>query len=169
MNRAQHVDPWIMGTLKRIQPVTITCRSDGQLRLQAVQMTERIRVQPASQREQSESNVSSGVKRDARAAEHLDEDDQGGKFQLVEGLTMVDAEEIPCEFSVEDDFEVDESAEGVEEETVEAILAGKKRESLTRWKRSESSMCAKNCRKTRRSSQRDGKAFQKVRNGVAGS
>ena len=70
-------------------------------------------MQPASQPEQSKSNVSSGVKRDARAAELLDEDEQGGKFQQVEGLTTVDAEEIPREFSVEDDFEIDETDEGV--------------------------------------------------------
>ena len=61
-------------------------------------------MQAASQREESESNVSSGVTRDARAAELLDEDEQGGKFQQVEELTTVDAEEIPCEFAVEDDL-----------------------------------------------------------------
>ena len=85
-------------------------------------------MQPASQPEQSESNVSSGVKRDARAAELPGEDEQGGKFQQVEGLTTVDAGEIPCEFSVEDDFVIDETAEGVDEEIVTAILAGKKKE-----------------------------------------
>ena len=85
-------------------------------------------VQPASQLEQLDSNESSGVKRDARAAELPDEDEQGGKFQQVEGLTTVDAEEIPCESSVEDDFEVDETAGGVDEEMVKAVLAGKKKE-----------------------------------------
>ena len=35
--------------------------------------------------------MSSGVKRDACAAEVLDDDEQGGKFQQVEGLTTVDA------------------------------------------------------------------------------
>ena len=84
-------------------------------------------VQPASQPEQPESNVSSGVKCDARAA-LPDEDEQGGKFQQAEGLTTVDAEEIPCEFSVEDDFEVDETAEGVDDDIVKASLAGKKKE-----------------------------------------
>ena len=49
-------------------------------------------------------NVSSGVKRDAGAAELPDEDEQGGKFQQVEGLTTVDAEEIPCEFSMDDEL-----------------------------------------------------------------
>ena len=63
-----------------------------------------------------------------QVAELLDGDEQGGKFQQVEGLTTVDAEEIPCEFPVEDDFEVDETAEGVDEEIVKAILAGKKEE-----------------------------------------
>ena len=83
-------------------------------------------MEPASQLEPSESNASSGVKRDACAAELLDEDEQGGKFQQVEA---VDAEEIPCEFSVEDDFEVDKTAEGgVDEEIVKAILVGKKKE-----------------------------------------
>ena len=43
---------------------------------------------------QPEESVSSGVKRDARAAELPDEDEQGGKFQQVEGLTAVDAEEL---------------------------------------------------------------------------
>ena len=85
-------------------------------------------VRPASQSEQSESNVSSGVKRDARAAELLDEDEQGSKFQQVEGLTTVDAEEILCEVSVGDDFEVDEAAEGVDEEQVMAIMVGEKKE-----------------------------------------
>ena len=55
--------------------------------------------------------VSSGVKRDARTAELPDEDEQGGKFLTVEELTTVDAEEIPCEFSVEDDFVMDENTE----------------------------------------------------------
>ena len=72
--------------------------------------------------------MSSGGKRDARAAELPDEDEQGGKFQQVEGLTTVDAEQIPCDFSAEDDFEVDETAEGVDEAIVKAILAGKKKE-----------------------------------------
>ena len=69
--------------------------------------------------------VSSGVKRDARAAELLDEGQLVGKFQQVEGLTTVDAEEIPCEFSVEDDFMIGENTEGVDEEIVKAIVAGK--------------------------------------------
>ena len=73
-------------------------------------------------------SASSSVKRDARAAELPDEDEQGGKFQQVEGLTTVDAEEIPCEFSAEDDFLIDEKAEGVDEEIVKAIVAGKKKE-----------------------------------------
>ena len=72
--------------------------------------------------------MSSGVKRDARTAELPDEDEQGGKFQQVEGLTTVDAEEIPCESSVEDDFMMDENTEGVNEEIVKAIVAGKKKE-----------------------------------------
>ena len=42
------------------------------------------------------------------------------------GFTTVDAE-VPCEFSVED-VEVDETTEGVDKETVKAILAGKKKE-----------------------------------------
>ena len=69
--------------------------------------------------------VSSGVKRDARAAELPDEDERGGNFQQVEGLTTVDAEEIPCEFSVEDDFMIHENTEGVNEEIVKAFVAGK--------------------------------------------
>ena len=85
-------------------------------------------VQPASQPEQSESNVNFAVKRDARAAELPDEDEQGGKFQQVEGLTTVDAGEIPCDFSVEDDFEIDETAEGVDGKIDKVILAGKKKE-----------------------------------------
>ena len=44
-----------------------------------------------------------------------------------------------------------------------------RRKSSSRWKHSESSMCAKNCRKMRRSSQRDGIQFQKVTSGDAGS
>ena len=82
----------------------------------AAQMTERIRatngvMQPASQPEQSKSNMSSGVKRYARAAELPDEDEQGGKFQQVEGLATVDAEIVPGESLVEDDFVVVETAE----------------------------------------------------------
>ena len=72
--------------------------------------------------------VTSGVKRDTRTAELLDEDEQGGEFQQVERLTTVDAEETQCEFSVEDDFMIDENTEGVIEEIVEAIVAGKKTE-----------------------------------------
>ena len=109
-----------MGALMRVQPVTVSRRSDRRLRLRAVQMTERIKVTNRVCNQ-------SGVKRDARAAELPDEDEQGGTFQQVEGLTTVDAEQISCEFSVEDDFEVDETAEGVDEEIVKAILAGKKR------------------------------------------
>ena len=50
------------------------------------------------------------------------------KFQQVVALTILDAEEIPCEFSVEDDIVTDENAEGVNEELVKAIVAGKKKE-----------------------------------------
>ena len=85
-------------------------------------------VQPASRSALSKSNMSSGVKRDARAAEHPDEDEKGGKVQQVEGLTRVAAEDTLWEFSMEDDCEVNETAEGVDEETVKAILAGKKKE-----------------------------------------
>ena len=71
---------------------------------------------PASPMEQAERTggqpVSSGVKRDARMAELPDEDGQGGKFLQVEGLTTVDVEEIPCEFSMEDVFVMDENTEG---------------------------------------------------------
>ena len=80
----------------------------------------------AGQPEQSKSNTSSGVERGARAAELPDEDEGGSKFDRVEGLTTFDAKEVTCESSVEDDFEVDETAKGVDEETVNAILAGKK-------------------------------------------
>ena len=85
-------------------------------------------VKSVNQPEQSKSNIGSGVKRDARAAELPDEDEQGGKFQQVEGLTTVDAEEIQCEFSVEDDFLIDENAESVGEETVKTIVTDKKKE-----------------------------------------
>ena len=67
--------------------------------------------------------VSSGVKRDPP-----DEDEQGAMFLHVEGLTTVDAEEIPCESSVEDDFLMDENTEGVNEEIVKTIVAGKQKE-----------------------------------------
>ena len=55
-------------------------------------------MKPTSQPEQSKSSTSSGIKRDARAAELPNEDKKGGKVQQVEGLTTCDAEEIPCEF-----------------------------------------------------------------------
>ena len=74
-----------------------------------------------SQLEQSKSNTSSDIKRDARAAELPDEDEQGGKFQHV-------PEESLCELSVEDDFVIDENAEGVDEEIIKAIVVGKKKE-----------------------------------------
>ena len=118
-NRAQHLDPWIQRRSRAGQIV------DSGFEL--YQGGNR-NVQSASQPEQSDSNVISGVKRDARAAELPDEDEQGCKCQQVEGLTTGDAEEIPCEFSVEDDFEIDEIAEGVDEEIVKAVLAGKKKE-----------------------------------------
>ena len=91
--------------------------------------------------------MSSSDKHDARAAELPDEDEHGCKFQQVEGLATVDAEEIPCEISVEDDFVIDENAEDVDEEMVEAIVAGKKKSALTRWKHWESLKCAKTCRR----------------------
>ena len=72
--------------------------------------------------------MSSGVKRDARTAELPDEDEQDGKFLQVESLTTVDAKEIPRESSVEDDFMIGENTEGVNEEIVNAIVAGKKKE-----------------------------------------
>ena len=37
-------------------------------------------------------------------------------------------EEIPCEFSAEDNFEFDEITDGVDEEIVKAILAGIQKE-----------------------------------------
>ena len=103
-----------MGAFETTQPATTVPRSNRQFQLPAVRWNKQI--------------GGTGVKRDARAAELPDEDEQGGKFQQVEGLTTVDAEEIPCEFSVEDDFLFDENAEGVDEETVKAIVAGKKKE-----------------------------------------
>ena len=51
------------------------------------------------------------------------EDEGRGKFQQVEELRTVDGKEVPCEFSVEDGFQVDKTAEGVENETVKAFLA----------------------------------------------
>ena len=118
-----------MWALETTQPATVR-RSDRQLHLQSVRWNKKIMVSDTAWRSvnQFEQSVSSGVKRDARAAELPDEDEQGGKFQQVEGLTTVDAEEIPFEFSVEDDFLFDENAEGVHEEIVKAIVAGKKKE-----------------------------------------
>ena len=52
------------------------------------------RTQPADQPEQPPGSSTSGVKRDARAAELPDEDEGGGKFQQVEGLTTVDADPV---------------------------------------------------------------------------
>ena len=101
-------------------------RSDRQLWLRADRWNRRSEWR--TQREVSEQSAGSGVKRHARAAELPDEDEQEGKFQQVEGLTTVDAEEIGCEFSVEDDFLIYENAEGVDEEIVKAIVAGKKKE-----------------------------------------
>ena len=40
-----------------------------------------------------------------------------------DNTACVDAEEIPCEYSVEDDFVIDENTEGVNEEIVKAIVA----------------------------------------------
>ena len=119
-------------------------------------------LKPRSQPEQPKSNTSAGIKRDARAAELPDEDEQGGKCQQVEGFTTVNEETIPCEFSVEDDFVIDENAEGVDEEIVKAIVGWQEEKRLTRWKHLESLTCAKNSWRMRRSSQRDGETFQKV-------
>ena len=76
---------------------------------------------------QERHGTASGVKRDSRTAE-LPDEDGGGKFLQVEGLMTVDAGEIPCEFSVEDDFDFDQTTPCVDEETVRAILAGKDKE-----------------------------------------
>ena len=43
-------------------------------------------------------------------------------------LTTVDVEEITCKISVEDDFLIDENAEGFDEDIVTAIMASKKKE-----------------------------------------
>ena len=99
--------------------------------------------------------------RDARASELPGEDEQGGKFQQVEGLTTVDAEEILCEFSVEDDFVINENAEGVGEEVVKPIVAVKKKELDAMEQQLASLTCAKYCRWMRRSSSRDGKTYRK--------
>ena len=130
MNRVRHPDQWILTVraLETTQPVTIAHRPDRQVQLRAVlfnrQMSGRHSVKPTNRPEPSRSGTNSGIKRDARAAELPVV--QGGKFQQVEGLTTVDAAEIPCEFSVEDDFVIDENAEAVDEEMVKAVLAGKK-------------------------------------------
>ena len=63
------------------------------------------------------------VERDAQAAD-LPDEAEGGKFQQVEGMTTVDEKEVPCDFSVE----FDETTKGVDEETVRAVLAAKKKE-----------------------------------------
>ena len=174
MNRARHLDPWMptVGSVEATRPATAVHRSDRQHQHRAVRLNKQIRVantnvKSTSQPEQSKSNMISRIKRDALAAELLDEDEQGGKFTQVEGFTTVDAEEIPCESLVEDDFLIEESAEGVDEEIVKAIVGGKKKELDVMWKHSESLTCAKNYRRTRRS--RDGKTFRKATSGDAGS
>ena len=78
--------------------------------------------------EKPTSSRSSGVKRDARAAELPDEDEGEGKCKQVKGLTTVDAKEVPCDFSVDDDFELCDTTKGVDEETVRAIWAGKRKQ-----------------------------------------
>ena len=95
-----------------------------------------------------------------------DEDEQGGKFQQVEGLTTVDAEEVPCEFSVEDDFLFDEKAEGVDEETVKAIVAGKKQE-LDAMEAFGIFRCVRRIAEGCENYQ-DGKTFRKATSGDAG-
>ena len=114
-------------------------------------------MQPASQPD------SQRAKRDWRAAELPDEDKQGGKFQQIEGLTTVDAEEIPCEFPVEDDIKVDETVDRVmKKESRPSWLA--RRKNSTQWKHSEYLTHAqKNFQKMRKS--RDEKMFPKVENG----
>ena len=47
---------------------------------------------------------------------------------MTNKVATADAEEIPCEVSVEDDFMIDENTEGVNEEIVKAIVADKKKE-----------------------------------------
>ena len=93
--------------------------------------------------------------------------------------SVIHAEEVPRANSRwKTTFEVDETAEGVDEETVNAIRCPgwQKGKSWTRWKHSEHSeslMRAKICRRMRRSLPRDGKAFpetfQKVTSGDLGS
>ena len=47
---------------------------------------------------------------------------------MTNKVATADAEEIPCEVSVEDDFIIDENTEGVNEEIVKAIVADNKKE-----------------------------------------
>ena len=118
------------GVLETTQPATIAHRAGPAPRspVEQTDQSAKHNVKPTSRPEQSKSSTSSGIKRDARAAGLPDEDKQGGRFQQVEGLTTVDAAEIPCGFSVKDDLVIDEHAEGVDEEIAKAIVAGKKNE-----------------------------------------
>ena len=86
--------------------------------------------------------MSSGVKRDACTAELPDEDEQGGKFQ--------------------------QTAEGVDEEMVKAVEAGKKKELDVTEVFGIFDVCEE-CQRMRRLSQRNGKAFRKTTSGYAGS
>ena len=118
-------DRWVLETT---QPATIAHRP-GPAPSSLVEQTDQSakhNVKPTSRPEQTKSSTSSGIKRDARAAGLPDDDEQDGRFQQVEGLTTVNAAEIPCEFSVKDDLVIDEHAEGVDEEIAKAIVAGKK-------------------------------------------
>ena len=145
------------GALVTTQPATTVLKLQFQLQaFRWMEQPDRTGGQP----------VSSGVKRDARTAELPDEYEQGGKFLQVEGLTTVDAEEIPCEFSVEDDFVMDENTEGSTRNSSRPSWQARRR-SLTRWRHSESLTCAKNCQKMQRRSQRDGKTFRRATSGDA--
>ena len=125
-NQAQHLDPWIrtMGALEGIQPVTITRRSDRQLLPRAVQMTERISVANGVCNQQVSLDSRKAMRAPVSSVMRVQQNFlmRTSKEASSNKLKTVDAEEIPCEFSVEDDFEVDETAEGVDEEIVKAIF-----------------------------------------------
>ena len=103
-----------MGALETTQPATTALRFRSPPPAPAPSSP----MEPGRSGVSGQQPVSSGVQSDARAGELPDEDEQGGKFQQVEELTTVDAEDIPCEFSVGDDFMIDENTDGVDEEIV---------------------------------------------------
>ena len=142
-----------MGALRWVQPTTIMCRSDRQLWRRAVQIIERIRVDNGVTR----ALVSSVMRVQPNFQTRTNKEASSNKLK---GLTTVDAAKMPCSSQWKmTSMSTKPQKVLIRKHSKPSWLA--RRKSSMRWKHSEFLMCAKNCRKMRRSKQRDGENVPK--------